>query len=188
MKHSIKIITAPTVEPVTVAEVKLHAHIDHDVEDTVLTTWIKTARGLAEDYQRRSFITQTIELTYDDYPDVPLLLPRAPVQSVTSIKIYDTDNVETSLTLNNFIIDLDSQPARIDLGYLKSWPTTMLRPIAGVKIRYVAGYGDAAMSVPANVKDAIMLYCTYRNENRAGEIEAPKQFYDLLRHDRIHLA
>jgi len=86
-----------------------------------------------------------------------------------------------------FIIDTDSEPGRLCLAYSETWPTVTLRPHKAVKIRYWAGYGPTADSVPDTVKDAIMLYCAYRNENRAGEItETPKQFYDLLTPERIY--
>jgi hypothetical protein len=58
----------------------------------------------------------------------------------------------------------------------------------GLVLRYVAGYGIDTGDVPAKAIDAIMLYCAYRNENRASENDAaPKQFFDILRADRVHL-
>jgi hypothetical protein len=111
------------------------------------------------------------------------------------LKYYDTANVEYDFDLNDLIIDTSSEPGRISLGYSVQWPTVTLRPINSVKIRFTAGYGDAGgttttpdfviESVPSSVKDAIYVYCAWRNENRAGEVDLPKQFYDILRPDRI---
>jgi hypothetical protein len=205
---SIKLITAPQIEPVTVDEVKLHTHIDYDVEDSIISAWIESARVMAENFMRRSFIAQIWEMTLDSFPVTPLLLQRSPLMQLISIKYYDTDNTETTLyydgynpvttteeggeeptTNADFIIDPDSEPARIELAYGKTWPAVVLRPANAVKVRYAAGYGLDAEDVPANIRDAIMLYCAYRNENRAGEVvEVPKQFYDLLRPGRIYLA
>lgn len=184
----VAVVTPPAIEPVTVADVKLALHIDGTTEDTLITSWIKTGRELAEGFLRRALITQTVEVTLDDFPCVPVLLPRSPVQSITSVTYYDTDNVSATVDLNSLIIDTSCEPARIDLGFGEVWPAAILRPMSGVKIRYVSGYGDTADDVPAIIKDAIMLYCGYRNESRVGEVaEVPRHFYDLLRPDRIYL-
>ena len=186
MAGFLKLITAPTIEPVTVDEVKLHTHISHDVEDSMLANWIKSARELAEGYHGRSYLTQTWELSFDRFPPVPVLLPQSPVQSVIWIKYYDTDNVERIFDPAYYLVDSDSAPGRVTLAFCKIWPVIMLRPINAVKIRYVAGYGPTPATVPENVRDAIMLYCAYRNESRAGEGgPVPEHFFDLLRPDRL---
>jgi hypothetical protein len=207
MNFSLKVITPPAIEPVSVDEVKLHTRINYDVEDSILSKWISTAREMAEDYQRRAFISQMLELSFDNYPVMPIRLPRPPLIELKSIKIYDYEGTETVLyneadnpvttttegeaepsTNADFIIDTASEPGRIGLAFGKVWPATTLRALDSVKIRYAAGYGLTAAAVPACVADAIMLYCAYRNENRAAEEkECPEQFYNLLAHNRMHL-
>jgi hypothetical protein len=60
--------------------------------------------------------------------------------------------------------------------------------MSSVKIRFAAGYGLDASDVPQNIRDAIMLYCGWRNENRAAEVGSePEQFFNLLRHDRMSI-
>lgn len=185
---ALKLITPPIVEPVTVADVKLHTHIDHDVEDNLIQLWIESARKLAEDFQCRAYVAQTYTMTFDSFPDLPILIPRAPLTAVSSVKYYDYENTETSMLLTDFIIDTDSEPGRIGFAYSKTWPSVTLRPMNAVKITFTCGTGSNASTVPATVKDAIMLYCTYRNENRAAEIDsAPRQFYDLLSPQRLYV-
>lgn len=183
--YRIKVSTAPTSEPVTVDDVKLACHIDHSTEDTLITGWIKTARELAEGYTRRAFMQQTIRLTYDEFPETPILLPRAPAVSLTSIAYYDTDNTAAMISASDLITDFDSEPAQIELAYGIDWPSVVLRPMSSVKIEYVAGYGSSAVNVPQRFKDAILLWCTWRNENRTAEVSAPEQFWSLLRPDRL---
>lgn len=199
IEHNLKLISAPAIEPVTVAEVKLHAHIDHAVEDSLIETWIKSGRELAESFQRRAYYTQTWELIFDKFPPLPLNIPRAPLIEVLSVKYYDYEDTETVYDLDDLLIDTDSEPGRIAHVYGITWPTTTLRDINAVKIRFTAGYGDAGTTtttspdfvveaIPANVKDAIMLYCSWRNENRTGETgEVPSAFFNLLRHDRVYI-
>lgn len=206
MSYRLIQIQAPDIEPVTLAEVKLHAHIDHSVQDAIINSWIKSARIAAEAYQRRAFIGQIWEMAFDAFPSVPILLPLAPLMQLISIKYYDYNNTDTTLyyegynpvstteeggdepsTNADFIIDTSGSPGRIALAYSKTWPAIVLRAIDAVKLRFACGYGLDTTAVPENVRNAIMLYCTYMNENRAGEVaEVPRQFYDLLAFDRIY--
>ena len=200
MKYQFKVLVEPVVEPVTVDEAKLYAHIDHSVEDTLIANWIKTARKEAENYQRRVYIRQTLQVTYDNYfPLMPLELPRPPLVSVRSIKYYDDENVEYSIDLSDFYIDICHTPGRIIFNKNFEWPNTItLRSIDSVKIVFIAGYDDKyneelttpeadSSIVPPGVKDAINLYCSFRNENRCAEDgDFPKQFYDLLYQERLY--
>jgi len=203
----IRIITPPSIEPVSLEEVKLHTRISHDVEDDLLNNWIVSARKLAEDFQRRAFIAQTLEISFDEFPPMPIYLPHPPTIWVQSIKYYNYLNAVTTLyedfynplttteepgtepdTNDNFLIDEDNEPGRICFAYGCSWPSVVLRDMNAVKIRYVAGYGDSAEDVPETVRNAIMLYCTHMNDNRSSETDAiPKQFFDLLRPDRVFI-
>jgi uncharacterized phiE125 gp8 family phage protein len=205
MEGNLKLITAPIVEPVTAAEVKLHAHISHSVENMLIESWIASARKTAEDFQRRAYVYQEWELSFDKFPTMPILLPRPPLIWVKSIKYYDYLNAATTIyetfddpvttteepgtlpsTNSLFYIDTDSEPGRVGLAYGCQWPSVTLRDMNAVKIRYIAGCGDSADDVPDLVKDAIMLFCTHKNENRASEDDAiPKQFFDLLRPERV---
>jgi hypothetical protein len=205
--YALRLVTPPADEPVSVEDVKIHTHIDHDVEDQIIETWILSARIMAEDYQRRAYIAQAWEMTFDAFPEMPILLPRAPIIGLISIKYWDYLNAESTLfgggddplttteeptttaeSNDDFIVDIFSEPGRIGLAYGKTWPSVQLRSMASVKIRFAAGYGFHKNAVPANVKDAIMLYCAYRNENRAAEVSsAPAQFFNLLNQNRLYL-
>ncbi len=177
---------AAATEPVTVDNVKLYARVAHSVEDTLITTWIKAARKLAEDYQHRSYIEQTYRLTYDSFPARCIDMPRPPLISVQSVKYYDTDDVEVTFDAANYSIDLIAEVGRLALNFGISWPTVTLRPINGLIIDFTTGYGATATAVPDSVKNAIYLYCTYMYENREAESgDIPQAFYDLLKPDRM---
>lgn len=161
----LKLITPPSTEPVTLTEVKSQLRIDSTTEDTYLGTLITAAREYCEMFQNRAFVSQTWELTLDTWPCFPLKLPMPQLVSVTSIKYYDTANVETTWASSNYFVDVDSETGRVGLGYNISLPTTTLRPINAVKIRYVAGYADAA-AVPLRTKQAILMLVGHMHENR----------------------
>ena len=178
--------TAASVEPVTAAEVKLYARVAHSVEDALINSWIKAARKLAEDYQHRSYVEQVYRMTYDSFPNTCIDFPRPPLISVDSVKYYDTDDTETVFGSSNYFVDLNSEVGRLSLNYGVAWPTVTLRPINAVIIDFTTGYGVDASTVPDSVKNAIYIYCTHMYENRESESgTVPKEFYDLLRPDRM---
>lgn len=188
LQGRIKIVTGPSVEPVTLSEALQHCHAVSSVEDSWFTTVIQAAREAAEEYHQRAYIQQTLEVAYDGTPVLPIQLPRSPTIEVSSIKTYDLDNAETELDLSDFIIDVDAEPAIIDFNYGNTWPSSSFRDISSVKIRFTAGYGTDATTVPAVVKSAILLYIGYLYENRACEtVEPPAAFYNLLRPSRLHI-
>lgn len=180
-----KVIIKPASEPVTVDEVKLYTRIPHTVEDSLISIWIEAARKAAEDYQHRTYVTQTWTLFFDRFPGSCFLIPRPPLISIESIKYYDTDNVETEFDSSNYFVDTTSEVGRVSLNFGGQWPAITLRPINGVMVTFVCGYG-AALDVPDDVKEAIMLYCAWRYENRTAEAgELPRNFYDILNPDKL---
>jgi hypothetical protein len=174
---SLTLNTAPTTEPVSVAELKLAARIDSSDEDPLLSGYISAARQQAEEYTRRAFITQRWKLTLDlpnsqfanvcdegvyhlpitalsePLPRV-LRLPKPALLSVISITTYDLDNVGTVFSSSNY--GVDTAGGRIFLNQDAYWPSNM-RNIAAVEIIFSAGYGDSAGSVPAAIRNAIMM-------------------------------
>ena len=187
-----QLITAPATEPVTRAELQAHLRLDTDdtSENHLLDALITAARQWAEDFQNRRYITQTYDLWLDDFPDEDYIrIPLPPLVSITSIKYYDTDDVEATFTSSYYFVDTKSEPGRVGLNYGEIWPTTTLRPINGVAVRFVAGYGEAA-AVPTKVKQSIKLICGHWYENRENtstiEIkEVPLAAHALLWQDRI---
>lgn len=185
-RWALKQIIAPTVEPVTLAELKSQVHITHTIQDATLEAYLLAARLHAEEYQRMSYITQTWELTLDHIPNAPIKLLRGPVQNLLSVKIYDGNNVETNIDVSNFYLDTSYMPAKLALTILGEFPNVNLRSIGGLKIQYTAGYGLTGADVPANIKYAILLFASFADDNRAAdETELPRAFWDLLRPTRI---
>lgn len=70
----------------------------------------------------------------------------------------DTGGQEFIFDPSNYIVDTDSFINRIVLGYCRLWPTMQLQPVNGVRVRFIAGFGDNGKSVPETVKWAMILY------------------------------
>lgn len=169
----LQLITAPTAEPVTLAEARAHLK-DPDVsDDPMIVAMITAARQRAEAETGRQLMSATWDLHLDAFPveDV-IVLPRPPLQSVTHVKYYDDDGVQQTLSSALYHVDTVSEPARIVLVDGQDWPDTEERPNA-VTVRFVAGYQDAydvpaasATTVPAAIRQWILLQVGAIYENR----------------------
>lgn len=157
-------------------------------EDDLLTALITMAREYCEGFLGRQLITATWQMWLDYWPDkdyIQILLP--PLQSVTSIKYYDTADTEATMTASDYFVDTKSQPGRVSLAYGCSWPSTTLRPANGICIEFVAGYGDTAADVPAMAVNAIKLKVKLEHEylTPAEAEQYQKAIERLLWMDRI---
>lgn len=160
---AIRLITPPAVEPITLTEAKEHLRVDHTADDDLITAMIVAARTSCENWTARAFITQTWELVIDDFPTTEIMLPRPPLQSVTSIKYDDGAGVEQTLGIDQYDVDTVNQPGWV-VPVTSGWPTGVWQGINSVRIRYVAGYTpgtdspiDLAANVPGSIIAAIKL-------------------------------
>jgi hypothetical protein len=175
-RRSVTIVTPPASEPVGLTEAKLFLRLDGDDEDLLVLEMIAAARALAEQYLRRSLISQTLRLTLDRFPRQrerandwwdgvreapitavlgdyrPVDLPLGPVQSITSVVTYSETG--TAVTQPSSMYALDAAGMRVYLKEGQLWPTD-LREQAAIEITYLAGYGASAAAVPAPIRLAI---------------------------------
>lgn len=176
-------IAEPAVEPVTLAEAKLHLRVDDDMldDDPLITMLIGAARRYAEMYCARSFITQQWRLVLDAFPGgnlmgVPagipyglpgnaILLERGPVASVDSIAYTAMDGSTATMPATDWVADLSGSLARITPRFGKIWPIP-LPQIGSVRVQFTAGYGDTAAKVPAGIRHWILLRTATLYENR----------------------
>ena len=166
-----RLITAPAVEPVTLAEAKAHLRVDHTAEDALIAMYLQAARQDCEEWTARAFVTQTWELVLDKFPADEILLPRPPLQSVESVKYDDAAGQETTLATTEYDVDSASQPGWV-VPVTTGWPTSTFEGINSVRIRYVAGYlmpdspADLTSAIPGSIKAAILLHLGRLYENR----------------------
>lgn len=170
------LITAPAAEPITTAEAKSHARVDHSTDDTLIGTYITAAREDAETFTRRALVTQTWDVYLERFPcweEDAIELPLPPVQSLTYIKYLDADNVLQTLSTDVYELVTSSGPtpgfALVVLKPSQSWPSTREHPHA-VTVRQVCGYGNAA-AVPQKIKLALQMHVA-ESYNQREETEA----------------
>lgn len=148
--------TAPSIEPVTLSEIKTHLHIDVDDHDTELNNLITQARVHVENVTGRALNTQTWKLILDGFK-TEIKVPRPPLQSVSSITYQDTSDATQTLDASNYSVDSDSEPGRIKESPTGNYPSTY-DDLNVVTVTFIAGYGDAVSDVPETFKQAIKLY------------------------------
>lgn len=166
----LKLITPPTSEPVTLAEAKAQCRVDIDTDDTLIGNLITAAREWCELHDWRVYMPQTWDLYLDDWPSKNTIeIPQPPLQSITSFKYVDADDVESTLDSNEYYVDAVSDPGWLILKSAYDWPAVTLRDANGIVIRFVAGYAGAA-DVPMRIKQAILLLVGHWYENRENTI------------------
>jgi uncharacterized phiE125 gp8 family phage protein len=166
-EYQVKVITPPASEPVSLPECKVDLRVDHDADDALIASFITAAREEAEQLARRALISRTLELSLDAWPcDNIVRLPLPPLASVTSVVYYDYTNASATMSSSDYMVITDVEPGILTLAWGKTWPTATLRTVAPIRVRYVAGYGATAVSVPERYKALIRSLVAIRYEYR----------------------
>jgi uncharacterized phiE125 gp8 family phage protein len=177
---SLSLVTPPTVEPLSIDELKMHLRVDTDDEDPYIETLIQVARQRCEAATRRTLLTQTWDVSLDQWPTwdgyhggntyepvntlLPaggyVALPKAPLQNVSYVKFVDLAGTTQTWDPSNYMVHAPAGDrcarGRLSLGWVKVWP--IIRPtMNAIQIRMVTGYGDLAADVPAILRQAMML-------------------------------
>lgn len=169
-EYALKLVTAPSAEPITLTEAKANLRVDFATDDTLITSLIASARRSVELFLRRQLVTATWDLFLDDWPPEDIIhVPLPPLQSVTSVAYVDTAGNPQTWTASNYRVDVNWEPGRIEPAYGVAWPG--IRKIVGtIAVRFVAGYGAAA-TVPDDIKSAIYLLLADLYEHREKQAE-----------------
>lgn len=174
--RSVVVSSAPAAEPISTATAKAHLQVasGNTADDTLIDGLVTAARHWVEQATGLRLITQTLVARYDDVPaaGAPLLLPVAPVASVSSVKYYELDNTSATVATGTFasssyLVDTHSVPARVALHDGETWPAN-LRAVNPLEVTFVAGYGAAGSSVPQPILHAILMLVAFLYDQRAA--------------------
>ena len=166
------LLAGPSVEPVTLAQAKVFVRVDDTVEDGFISTLVTAARLHIEGTTGRAMISQSWRVVCDDWPpDRAIILPVAPLISITAINVYENDGTPTSLSLAQFQPETKTAPARIFVPASISGVPAM-REHNGIEIDYVAGFGPAGDDVPGDLRQALLSLVGYWFEHRDAVVIA----------------
>lgn len=179
------LVTAAGHEPIDLAEAKLYLRVDHDYEDVLIESLITAARVWVEIYTRRALCHETWDLRYQDFPQPwqPLIVPRAPLSSVTSITYLDVDGASQTWESSNYAVRTLAGPTAgrgwIETTSVTDYPALSSEAAYPVTVRIVAGYSHTGAQVPQGLKAAIYLLLgdlyASRQETITGTISSKAQ-------------
>lgn len=165
----------------------------YTAEDNYLTSLITAAREYCEDFQNRAYITQTWEVSWDDWPCSEIKLPKGKLQAVDLVSYKDSTGVTTGLVgTTDYVYSPRGILGRLTPAYGKTWPSFTPFPLDAVVIEFTCGYGDTAADVPAKVIQAMKLLISHwfrhrtpLSETGQAPVEIAFAVSALLWQDRI---
>ncbi len=206
-----RLITPPTLEPITLVEAKGHLRVDQASEDATIARMISAARTRLEEYLAVKFITQTWDIYFNRFPVVSkrshydddwvgvregaigdylepareVDFPFGPIQDLLAFETYADDGVPVIADVDDFVIDRISYQGKVALKRGGLWPSTELRRLNGIRFRVIAGFG-APRDVPDDIKHSILDFVSFLYENR-GDSEkknVPPHVSEMVNHYR----
>ena len=160
-------------EPVTKEQVKEDLILTGTADDTLIESYIKTARQFIENYAKVSILTQTWQVSFtpdeliapvgSDIPD-RITLPRPPIQSVNAVTFLDDSGTTTTLTVTT-----DYRFEGEDVIFVSP---EAAGTIGRYTIDYTAGYADTSI-IPDPFLIGIRIAATSHYENRESFVIPP---------------
>ena len=179
--------TAPTVEPVTLAEAKAHLRVDTSDDDTYIGTLITAAREWCEQYLDRTLVHTQWVMRFDKFPDSgiePVELPRPPMVmsgTATAVTVTFTQEAGPTSTYSTaeYRVDRNATPGAILPIYGSTWSPHRQDDNA-ISVTWWAGYGASGTSVPAAIRHAILMlvghWYEFRTSVLTGSISKEVEF------------
>jgi uncharacterized phiE125 gp8 family phage protein len=162
------LIGAPTIEPVSLTDMKAWLREDGGDEDQLIQALIVSARMTLEAYTRRFFVTQSWRITLNAWPLDALMLPIpfAPFQALSAIRIFDANDMAQTLAPISYRAPPASDGARVTF---KSAPPAPGRSVDGIEIDFSVGYGASASGTPEPLRRAMMVLVAHWREKRGDD-------------------
>ncbi len=185
------LVTPATQYVIDLEEAKAHLNYGNDTDaNAEIERAIAGAQADAERECGRAFLSSTWLYVLDCFPKwcEPIRLPLGRTESVTSVKYYDVDGVQQTLSTSVYHTALRGEPARIVLKANEAWPAIQTNRPEAIEIRYVAGW-DTPADVPADIKDAVKLILGDRWIYRGDDAKAksiPDAAHRILNAYRAH--
>jgi uncharacterized phiE125 gp8 family phage protein len=155
---SVRVTTAPVLEPVTSTEAKAHLRIDGADDDTYVASLIVAAREYCEAVTRRAFITQTCKMYLRQAPTTDVIeLPKPNLLSVVGITYYDQNDASQTFSSASYRAVTTDLIGSVKLKDGYAWPSVREDRHDAITIEYTAGYGTLQSTVPTSIKQAMLL-------------------------------
>lgn len=159
---TMQLITAPELEPVTLADARSFLRIDTSADDEILQKLLTTAREMVETRTGLALITQSWQLKIARWPrSGRLALYRFPVQMIEKVTARDSALNLIEIDPSEMHLQLANRPHR--LCFAKRGNSS---DIIDITVDFTAGFGSTPDKVPEALKQAILVLCGNLYENR----------------------
>lgn len=170
--RSVRRLTQPAVEPVTLAEAKAHLRVDVSNDDALISAIIKAAREYCEEYCDRSFVYTQWQAKADQWP-IEFEVPRPPIATTgtfTAVTLtYEAiDGTTKTVAGADYRVDRDSTPGVVRNVYEGTWPSDALFDANAITLTFWAGYGADGTAVPAAIRSAMLMMISHMYEHRTA--------------------
>lgn len=175
--HRPVLVTAATVLPVLVEDVKLALRVDGSDFDSDIDRLIRSAVAHYEGWQGVlgiSLVEQTWRQDFDRFEQI-MLLPVGPVTEIVSVSYRNAAGTPSTIDDSNYALKQDAG-GRFFARFVNAFSTPAdLYEEAAVSVEYKAGWplgdGDAS-TVPADINTAIILFVQKHIDEAARENSA----------------
>lgn len=162
---SLRLITAPSIEPLTLAQAKTFLRIEHTADDEPLVRAISASRFALEQYIKCALLPQVWEYSIANPVGKKLPLPFGPAQSVSSITLVTEAGASATMNVANYRLSVD--------GF-----SVLLAAEANIEklvVRFSAGIATTAAEVPAALVQGMLHHISVMMETRDGAAPLPMQ-------------
>lgn len=188
--RSVRLVSASSVLPVTLADAKTHARVDSDHDNGYIESLIATATQWVEDQCETMCRPSVWEASYDSFPVWEIVLPKSPAMPEEATITYrGPDGVDRQMSSpSHFQFDRNTFHPRCYPLYANAWPAVR-GDENSVKVRWSVGYPTPA-ETPGAFKTLILLLSAHWYENREpvvhgqgmSSLDIPYTVATLLQH------
>lgn len=183
---SMKLVTKPTREPVTLEEAKAQLKVDFTDDDVEIDRLIIAARGQVENDTRQRIVRQKWRLYYSCFADIMEVAP-AFVREVDAIQYIDTDGATQTAATSLYDVDVSGQ--RVIRAYAQVWPSVRYQENPVWIDVWVGMYDETASPVDIKadieepIKQAVLMIVQHMydgtEEHGAEYLMAPYKMYRM---------
>jgi uncharacterized phiE125 gp8 family phage protein len=169
-RYRLALVSRDNPQAITLADAKKQVELgsSNTAHDGHLLSLITAASLFTEQRLGHALILGTWDFFRNSFPVsvLPIVLPLAPLSSVTSIKYYAPDGTLTTWGSSNYTA-IPREPSEIHLAPNCNWPAIQTR-VESVQVRFVAGYGTTPDAVPMPLRQAVLMLVAHWFETRGA--------------------
>jgi uncharacterized phiE125 gp8 family phage protein len=194
----LRVESQPSLEPVTVDEVKSVLRLTSSADDADIAGYIVAAREIGERITRQSLIYKGYAAYYDSFPSPgkPLIVPAPPLIAVDTILYLDSGGNQQTWDASEYIVGLHNWPGVVQEKAPNIYPVVTAGHIAGaVEVHFHAGYayggyGDDTVTIPEQIRLAIRRLAAHfydhpESTSTEAQNEVPEGYLSIFRAHRV---